>query len=429
MIEREIMRSKEYTEITSCRSCSSDKLEEILSLGEQNIVGFSKDGEETVRVPLTLTLCGDCSFLQLKHTTNPDLLWGGDYWYRSGVNKTMKRELTDIAMFSETLTKPEDEDIVVDIGSNDGTLLAAYWNPSLLRVGFDPAKNMVPYFKETMKDFDTELFVDYFSKKPFEDKFGERKAKIITAISMFYDLDDPNSFLQDIKDILDPSGLFVIQQNYLGGMLEQNAFDNLCHEHLGYYSLMSLESLLERNGLEVFHVSQNDINGGSFRTYIRHQGSGGEIMPSVKRMRTVEKTMKLDKQKTYEKFARRVDQNGRRLLEFLREEKARGKKIYAYGASTRGNTLLQYYEIDNELITGAAERNPDKWGLKTVGTKIPIISEYRARRMADYFLVLPWHFKDEFIKRERRFLQKGGRFIFPLPNVQVVGGDNHVWKA
>jgi len=341
MKETELQPKKEYLEITQCRSCSSPELEEILALGEQNIVGFSERGEETVKVPLTLTLCGDCSLLQLKHSTNPDLLWGGDYWYRSGVNETMRGELKDIARITENIVNLEDGDIVVDIGANDGTLLASYTNPSIRRVGFDPAENIAPYFMKKLKKYDFQLFVDYFRKEPFIRHYGKKKAKIITAIAMFYDLEKPNEFLQDIKAILHPEGVFVIQQNYLKGMLEQNAFDNICHEHYEYYSLLSLEPLLERNGLEIFNVTENNINGGSFRTYIRHTGAWANKEDSVALMRAKEQAIGLNHKQTYEDFAERVKQNGRDLVEFLQREKAKGKEIYVYGASTEQRKEIQ----------------------------------------------------------------------------------------
>lgn len=407
-----------YKTRESCLACDS-KIEEILSLGNHNIVGFSKSGNPTIKVPLTLCLCERCSLVQLKHITNPDLLWGGDYWYRSGVNETMRTELRNIVEEAEGLVKLEPLDFVIDIGSNDGTLLKAYKDPRIVRVGFDPARNMVSYFKENLKGLISHLFVDYFHKEPFVKKFNQ-KAKVITAISMFYDIEDPNTFLKDIKEILHPEGVFIIQQNYLGGMIALNAFDNIVHEHLCYYSLYSLNSLIERHDLEIFNVTTNNLNGGSFRTFIRHKTGLGKNN-NVYKMEMLEINQRLNKKTTFGSFARRVVKNKEKLLNFLNKEKERGKKIYVYGSSTRGNTLLQFCGIDYNLITAAAERNPDKWGLKTNGTRIPIVSEEEARKKADYFLVLPWHFfYPEMKEREKEWLKKGGVFILPLPRVKAV---------
>ena len=336
----------------------------------------------------------------------------------------MRNELGDIAHSSEQIVNLKSNDIVVDIGCNDGTLLKSYTKDPI-RVGFDPSINVAKYtldYFQTLPADKWSLFIDYFKKEPYLRRYPENSARVITAVAMFYDLDNPNKFLKDIKTCLHPKGVFVIQQNYLKGMLDQLAFDNVCHEHLGYYSLLSLEPLLKKNKLEVFDVSQNNINGGSFRTYIRHQGSevGGEgesIQTNI--MREDEKKAKLDQKKTYLNFAEKINYNGQRLKEFIDLENKKGKKIYVYGASTRGGTLLQFCGIDNTQIIAAAERNPDKWGRVMKSTGIPIVSEEEARSKADYFLVLPWFFKKEFLEREKEWLKKGGHFIFPLPKLEV----------
>ncbi len=420
----EIIKTPEYKAILKCRSCDSTNIEDILSLGEHKVVDFSEGDNKTPEVPLTLTLCNNCNLLQLRHTTRSDLLWGDDYGYQSGINETMRNELASITNKAEALVGLTNKDIVIDIGCNDGTLLKSYTkNP--IRVGFDPSKNVVKYTLDYFQEMPVNrwsLFVDYFKKEPFLRHFENKKAKVITAIAMFYDLDKPNKFLQDIKACLHPEGVFVIQQNYLKGMLDQLAFDNICHEHLEYYSLISLEPLLEKNGLEVFDVSQNNINGGSFRTYIRHQGSriGGKGESwAVSQMRKDEKATGLDKKETYQLFAEKINDNSQRLKEFIDLENKKGKKIYVYGASTRGGTLLQACGIDNTQIIGAAERNPDKWGKIMKTTGIPIVSEKEARNKADIFLVLPWFFKKEFIEREKEFINKGGVLVFPLPKFEI----------
>jgi hypothetical protein len=247
-----------------------------------------------------------------------------------------------------------------------------------------------------------------------------KKANIVTAISCFYDMEEPNSFLSDVRKILDKDGVFIIQQNYLVEMLKQNAFDNIVHEHLEYYSLFSLENLLKRHGLEVFNVEKSDINGGSFRTYISNKGKR-RAMKSVINMRVKEKNMNLKSVRIYTDFAERVKNNKNILHKFVSNLVKINKKIFVYGASTRGNTLLQYYGLDNKLIKAAAERNPEKWGKKIASVGIPIISEEQARKeRPDYMLVLPWFFKKEFLQREKNYLKLGGHFIFPLPKFEVI---------
>lgn len=422
-----------YNTRENCRVCQG-QFEEILSLGDQHLVGFTfpttttQEGwqhkeEEPVFVPLQLVLCRKCKLLQLKHTTEPKLLWNENYGYRSGINQTMQQELTGIVKEIEKTIEFKEGDKVIDIGSNDGTLLSAYSNFKLMRIGYEPSRNVVGISNDVgVGNF--KIYVNFFSKDPYIEDFGKAKAKVITAIAMFYDLEDPNQFLEDVKAILDPEGIFVIQQNYLVGMLDQCAFDNIVHEHLEYYSLLSLENLLARHNLEVFDVSENNINGGSFRTYIKFKGakiyrSGGTARLIA--MQRKEVKLELDQKEIYEKFALKATDNALKLGDFVKRARQERKSIYVYGASTRGNTLLQAAGLDSNQITAAAERNAFKFGRKCVGTNIPIVSEEEARKAnPDYFLILPWFFKEEFVKREAEYLKNGGHLIFPLPELEII---------
>jgi len=409
----------------SCRACSRRPLTQILSLGELYVSDFLDPDKEYLagKAPLDLVLCESCGLLQLKHTVSHESLYR-NYWYRSGVNKTMAAELQNIAEEAEKIVSLKSGDFVLDIGSNDGTLLRSYTVPGLKLVGFEPARNIVEKHRREGLD---KIFVDFFNFPAWQKEFGGKKAKIINAIAMFYDLDDPNTFIADVVKCLDREGLFIIQMAYLPLILKRNAFDGMCHEHLEYYTLLALESLLMRHGLEVFNVEPRDINEGSFRTYIRRSGGGKSLrIPEgaeerVKQMREAEAALNLMDERVYRDFAKRVDAIRDKVRNFIESEVRSGKKIYVYGASTKGNTLLQYFGLDNHLIVAAAERNPDKWGKRTVGTNIPIISEEEARKAKpDYFLVLPWHFIKEFMEREEEFLKNGGRFIVPLPEFRIV---------
>lgn len=408
-------------EIKSCRVCGSARLINILSLGDLYLVGFIDKERTAPKAPLTLSLCEDCKLVQLRHTTNPQLLYGNFYGYRSGINKTMRNELASIAKSAEQIVKLKKRDIVVDIGCNDGTELQSFKTKDIIRVGFDPSTNVAYYADMNLKQFgqkNYKIFYNFFNKEDFQRAYPDRKAKIITAIAMFYDIDDPNKFLDDVRQILDRDGVFIIQQNYLVGMLEQCAFDNIVHEHLEYYSLTSLTSLLKRHNMEVIDVMTNDINGGSFRTYIKHKGSSLSVRGGkdrVEKMLKKEKKMGLLNKRVYQSFGRRVLGNGQLLNRFLKRKLEKGETIILYGASTRVNTLLQAYGLDCRIIKAAAERNRDKWGKKTLGTNIPIISEKEARKQATIFFIGPWFFKDEFLDRESEFLTKGGRMLFPLP--------------
>src|SRR3989304_2332258 len=389
----------------TCRLCGSDNLHEVLSLGEQYINDFvsSENIGKGIKAPLDLVLCDYCSLLQLRHTAPQEILYSRHYWYRSGITDTMRRALKDIAEKIEGMGGLNNGDVVLDIGANDGTLLNSYLTKGILRVGCEPANNLVDLLKEN-SDYVMHDFWDYKKYMELASKCGFGKAKVITAIGMFYDLEDPNKFIGDVQKALVDDGIFVAQLMCLASMLEKNDIGNICHEHLEYYSLESLKYLFETNGLEIFKVEENDVNGGSYRIYARHYKGKG--IPFDEKF-TIEDIMA---------FGRRIKDNRDRCVEFIRQEVAREKSVYIYGASTKGNVILQYYGLDNSLITAASERSPEKWGKYTVGTWIPIVSEEEARKAKpDYFLVLPWGFFKEFYERERKWRGGGGKIIFCLP--------------
>jgi len=407
----------------SCRVCNKKGLETIISLGEQYIVNFLESThQKAVKAPLDLVLCNKknegCGLLQLRHTVPGELLYK-KFWYKSGVNQTMRNALSDITQSVQKILSLQPKDIVLDIGANDGTLLRSYKKEGLILIGFEPATNLL----EDAREGTTKIINDFFCYESYQKEFPNQKVKVITSIAMFYDLEEPNNFVRDITKILDENGIWVIQMNYLTTMLENNAFDNIVHEHLEYYSLDSLKFLLEKHGLEVFDVELNNINGGSIRTYIKHKSCKKfEISDRVKKILDYETKIGIEGIESYHNFRSRIETLKNDTFNFIKNEVKKGKKIYVYGASTRGNTLLQYYGLDNNLITAAADKNPAKWGKKIVGTSIPIISEEQARiEKPAYFLVLPWYFFEEFVNREKDFLKTGGKFIVPLPELKIVG--------
>jgi len=408
-----------YREITCCRSCGSERLESILHLGELYISDFVEDMEaRRGKAPLELVLCDDCSLLQLKHTTNPELLYR-EYFYRSAQNPIMVRALEDIAEKAKKLVKLGVGDMVLDIGANNGTLLS-FFPDYVIKVGCEPAKNLVSDLSKHVNF----VINDYFSYESFKHcrrLGGAEKAKLIFSIAMFYDLDDPKKFVSDVAKCLDKDGVFIIEQRYLPSMLEQNDIGNVVHEHLEFYSLLSLKPLLERYGLEVFDVELNDVNGGSFRVYVQHKEEGFKINPRVWTLEMREVELRLDTKKPYEDFAERVVGIRDEVRDFIMREWERGKHIWVYGASTKGNTVLQYFDLRYPVIEGAAERDPRKVGRKCAGSWIPIISEEESRKRADYFLVLIWFYRNAIIEREKEFLKRGGRLIFPFPEFEVVG--------
>jgi len=392
-----------YKTITVCRSCGFGGLIDVLSLGNQKIVDFRND---PVAIPLELVRCARCTLVQLRHTTKPTLLWNDGYGYRSGVNDAMVRHLQDIAKQAEQYV--HDGDQVLDIACNDGTLLRGY-TKDVLRVGIDPSKNVAKFADKTLKGFRHKIVYDFFNKEALDSVF-----QVITCISMFYDLDEPGKFLEDVKACLKENGVFIVQQNYLGSMIDNCAFDNICHEHLEYYSLTSLQMLLNRHGLLTFKVEENELNGGSIRTFICRIGE----RPMDK---SVENMMKEETNLDVSSFANKVEDVIRFIKEIVADLKSQGKTIYVYGASTRGGTLLQTCGLDHTDIPYAVERNPDKYGKKMECVGIPIISEKEARDLKpDYMMILPWFFADNFIEREKEYLAGGGHFIIPLPIPRIV---------
>jgi len=422
-----------YKEIDCCRVCLSNNLEPILSLGNLAVSDFFESPEKMndIVAPLELVLCdeekGGCGLLQLKHTVSSEEMFR-NYWYLSGINQTMTNELTQISKNAKEVADLQSDDIVIDIGSNDGTLLRSYGVDGLNTIGFEPAKNL---FNDGSKGT-TKIISDFFNFDAWKECFGEKKAKVITAIGMFYDLDDPNAFVGDLYKCLDDEGLLVIQMMYVPFFLERNAFDGICHEHLEYYTLKSLRYLLEMHGLEIFDAkAREEINEGSVRFYIRKSGKGRSLNVSddaqdnLSNLFELEKNLKLNELNTYYALVDRILEAKHKTLSFLNAEVKNGKVIHGYAASTKGNTTLQFYEITTNLISAIAERNPMKFGLYTAGSNIPIISENESRSLnPDYYFILAWHFLPEFIKREKKFFDEGGSFIVSMPEFKVINSLN-----
>ena len=393
-----------------CRLCGSDNLEEAFSLGDQYINDFvEKDKVKAgIKAPLDLVICKNCSLIQLRHTAPQELLYSRNYWYRSGVTQTMRDGLRDVSSTIEQIVDLKKDDVVLDIGANDGTLLASFESSELIKVGCEPANNLIEmlskHTKYVMHDFWGSDRYNQLAKE-----WGIGKAKVITALGMFYDLDDPNTFINDIQKTLAKDGIFIAQLMCLASMLQKNDLGNICHEHIEYYSYESLKYMFEKNGLEIFKIEENLINGGSYRIFVRHLNKGSIDFDESCSMNELLQ------------FKKRIDDNRDKCVSFIKNEVKKGKTVYVYGASTKGNVILQYYGLDSELITAAAERSPEKWGKYTIGSGIPIVSEDEARKaQPDYFLVLPWAFFNEFYKRESDWLSKGGKFIVPLPEFRVV---------
>lgn len=405
--------------ITECRACGSTELDEFLDLGEQYLSDFRRDDLKTPKYPLVAVFCHVCKLVQLKHTTPQYEMYHDRYGFKSGISQSIKDDLDDNVRHA--FQYKNDPKTWLDIASNDGTLLS-FVPDDVFRVGVDPVgflcEQAKPHANVIVNDFfNAEIFTDY---NPLDGHKEDWQFDVITSISCFYDMPDPNKFVSDVAKVLDKKGIWIIQQNYLLTTMELSAVDNFCHEHIEYYTLRSLENLLKRHGLEVNEVVISTVNGGSIRTVVSHKGAY-EVDPSVQKQRDIEEDFALDEFEAYENFAENVMKEIDKLHRLLLDIKDEGKTVYILAASTRGATIWQSAEIGPNLVEAAVERNPAKVGANFTAIGIPIISEEEFRRIQpDYALIGPWFFAPEIIDRESEYLRKGGKLITPLPLVEVI---------
>ena len=408
-----------YNEISKCRISGSPNLITVFSLGEQVLTGvFPRDPKERIsRGPLDVVWCPDSGLLPKKQSYSLDEMYGDNYGYRSGLNASMVRHLTNKIHALERLAPLDPDDMVVDIGSNDATSLKAYTGQHR-KVEIDPTGTK---FKEFYPK-DVDLLPMFFSAAGLRDAVQGKKAKIITSIAMFYDLENPATFVRDIEQSLADDGIWHFEQSYMPSMLRMNSYDTICHEHLEFYSFKVVNNLLEQCGMRVLDVQMNAINGGSFAiTACKRAARYISNTPIIQWLLEQEHEMGLDSARPYREFEERMFKHRKSLLRLIQALASSGKKIFGYGASTKGNVLLQFCGITSSHIPYIADVNEQKFGCYTPGTGIPIISEKDARAMKpDYFLVLPWHFKSSILEREKDFLERGGKLIFPLPEIEIV---------
>ena len=418
-----------YRKIKKCRICKNKDLKKIIDLDNQYIQGsFIKKNYPKPylkKIPLQLVLCQKCSLVQLLHTTNKEILYK-NYWYESGINKTMRMHLKDLVSNLCRIKKNEIKKIkVLDIGCNDGTLLNFY-PKTVEKFGIDPSHIAKKIDKKKFK-----IINDFFPPRKKNLKDLKIKFDLITSIAMFYDLDNPNLFVKNIKRYLKNDGVWVLELSYLIDMLKLNSFDTICHEHLEYYSLSSLNYLMKHNGLKIFKVTKNKINGGSIRCFVTQDKNmmydqKGNII-YLNRLLKNEQKLKIKNTKIYKKFMLNISKIKIKLKKIIEDIKKNNKSIYVLGASTKGNTILQFLDINNKTIPFATEINSEKFGAKTIGSNIEIINEDIIKKNPpNYQLVLPWHFKKEIINREKNYLKNGGKLILPVPTIKIITKKNYL---
>jgi hypothetical protein len=412
-------------EIRACRICGNTNLVPIVDLGIQTLTGvFPKDKNQKITSgPLELVKCLEgndeqCGLVQLRHTYNHEEMYGDNYGYRSGLNASMVHHLNEIVKYITHKAALKPNDLIVDIGSNDATLLKSYPKKGYRLAGIDPT---AVKFKE-FYTVDITAIGDFFNERTFREHFGDKKAKVITSISMFYDLENPMAFVNDIYRSLDEEGIWVFEQSYLPLMIERNAYDTICHEHLEYYGMKQIDWMLKRAGFKIIDIEFNDTNGGSFRVTASKTGASyPECRTLLNEVLNKERDDQYHTLNPYKEFERRVRKHKEDILALIGRLKSEGKKVMGYGASTKGNVIIQYCGFTEDDLACIGEVNPDKFGAYTPHTHIPIRPEKEVFSMQpDYLLVLPWHFRTGIMEKEKHFLAQGGHFIFPLPKLEIV---------
>ena len=406
--------------LKNCRSCQSTNLVKVFSLGSQKLSGIFPKTANQKNVPsgkLSMVFCNSCCLLQLEDSFNPSIMYGDNYGYMSSLNNSMLEHLYKKSLNLRKLINLSKGDIIIDIGSNDGSFLKFFPNRFNL-VGVDPTiKKLGNFYRKDIKKLP-----NFFNKDLIIKKFN-KKAKLITSISMFYDLDKPIKFAEDIYDVLDNKGLWHLEQSYMPMMLKNNSYDTICHEHLEYYSLKSIKYIFDKVGFKIIDLEFNDINGGSFALTVAKKNN--HLYEESKRLINwlikKEELFSYNSVKTFKNFYVNIEKHKKIFRDLLLNLKESKKKVVGYGASTKGNIILQYCNINSNLVPYIAEVNKFKFNRYTPGSKIKIISEKKARALnPDYLLVLPWHFKNFIVQKERKYLNKNTKLIFPLPDIDIV---------
>lgn len=406
--------------LTHCRICAGTDLVQVLDLGEQMLTGvFPRQPTEHVTAgPLQLVKCmepGGCGLLQLAHSYDLGEMYGENYGYRSGLNATMVQHLQNKVARVLGRVELRAGDLVVDVGANDGTTLASY--PASIGadlLGIDPTAAKFRRFYPANVD----LCADFFRARALRAVRPGKRVQVLTSFSMFYDLEDPLAFMQDVHDVLADEGIWVFEQSYMPAMLDTGSYDTVCHEHLEYYALHQIKWMTDRVGFTIIDLEFNKINGGSFSVTVAKRSARLEESPEVARVLTAERARALNTLKPFEAFARRAEESRAALRAFVQSAKDAGRTIAALGASTKGNVLLQYCGLTADDIVEIGEVNPDKYGALTPGTFIPIAPESAVLAHGHaYYLVLPWHFRQHFLGNP---LYRGRVLVFPLPELQAI---------
>ena len=409
-----------YKSISKCRICKSAELETVLSLGNQALTGTFPNSptDKITSGPIDLVMCtavNGCGLVQLLQSYELNEMYGENYGYQSALNRSMVTHLQGLVRRILNMGILIPGDVIIDIGSNDATTLKSYPEGEYELLGIDPTGAK---FSDCYPP-DIRLIPDFFSAQACNSMIGDRKAKVITSFSMFYDIEDPVAFAKEISEVLDDEGIWMLEQSYLPTMLRTHSFDTICHEHLEFYGLKQIQWITSAAGLKILDVDFNDTNGGSFAILVAKAESVHQANTDlIEQILAEERALGLDCPQAFADFKSRIEEVKTTLLDFLEEAKATGKRVCGLGASTKGNVLLQYFNIGPSLLTEIGEVNPDKFGKFTPGTGIPLKPEDEVLASnPDYLLVLPWHFRTFFEGADKL---KGRQLVFPLPKFEIV---------
>ena len=411
--------AKYFTAITRCRLCESAKLVPVVYIKPQYIASTfvktnTNNPKAKIKIPMTLLLCGNCGLAQLRETVEQNLLYE-NYFYRSNVSNTMNKDLRDVVAEVISKVSLKKGDMILDIGCNDGLMLT-FFPENLQRVGIDPAKNIDwSHLPDSIK-----IVNDYFPSSQLKNN----SFKIITTTAMFYDLNDPNSAVKQIKNILKKDGVLCIQVSYLYDTIRDMNFYDICHEHLEYYSLKTLMYLMKKNGMEIFDASTNAVNGGSLRVLVAHKEAKRQKSENLRYLLLKEEAFRLEDPKTYDVFSKIIDISAKRVRNYIKKQKG---LVIGLGASTKGNVLLQLCKIGKKMLPYISERNPFKVGLRTLGTDMLLISEEEARKKKPVCMfVVPWNFRTEILEREKEYIERGGKLLFIMPYPYVIDKNGEI---
>ncbi len=406
--------------ISSCRSCKSKNINKVFDLGSQKLSGIFPKTKNQQNIPkgsLSMVFCNNCKLLQLKNSFDANVMYGNNYGYMSSLNSSMLQHLHQKSLNLKKISNLLRGDLIVDVGSNDGSFLN-FFSKKYNLIGIDPTiKKLGKFYRKDIKKIS-----NFFSKELIQKKF-KKKVKLITSISMFYDLEDPINFAEDVYEVLDSNGLWHLEQSYMPMMLKNNSYDTICHEHLEYYSLKSIKYIFDKVGFKIVDLEFNEVNGGSFALTLAKKNNKNykEIKYLIDWLIKKEELFNYNSIKTFKNFYENIKKHKKVFKDLLLNLKDTNKTVIGYGASTKGNIILQYCNINSSLVPFIGEVNKFKYNRYTPGTKIKIISEKKARSLnPDYFLVLPWHFKNHIIRKERKFLKNKSKLIFPLPDIDII---------